>query len=158
MSWEKLEVNIWDPDYVAAATRSIVLACYEYALDHYVLTAPTSALATQITSFLERVAHCVNMFYPEQGEPVRPRLELADVIIIFDNGITEQTNRSNFPQLIVQGMSFRDLQAYEDRGVTVQPAYDVCVRITFQGDGFRHGDGVAIVETAIPSALAAEVL
>jgi hypothetical protein len=158
VSWEKLEINVWDPDYVAAAIRGIVLVCYEYALSHYVVTTPPPTLATQITRFLEQVAHCVNMFYPERGEPVRPRLELGDVIIIFDNGITQQANRSNYPQLIVQGIPFRDIQVHEDRGITVQPAYDVCARITFRGDGFRFGDGVATVKSAIPAALAAEVL
>ena len=149
----EMRIQAWDANIVIPKIEGIVYHCLE-AASRRGADVPD---VENVVSFLRSCALCMNMFYPEQGEAVRPRLVTDGATFIFDNGISESTDHDNYPMLCISGMKLAVLAPMEELGIDLKLGRGT-VQFIFRGDQFRYGTGFANVNSAFPNALTTELL
>ena len=147
-----LRINAWNADLIVGKIQNIFLHCFDYFRQRGGLTASSD----QVVTFLRLVGECMNMYYPEKGQPVRPILKLETLTLLFDNGISETTDHDNYPILYLSGVPFEELSALEGEGVSLRRGDDFAV-FSFSDDLFRYGNGFANVQSAIPNDISQEI-
>jgi len=148
-----LRINVWDAGLVIEKIRTIVFHC----LGTTYCDVEVFPSASRLGIFWQAIANTMNMFYPDQDSPQRPSLSIGNIKLLFDNGITAQTDLNNYPGLYISGVPYGALKNFEANGLEVMYSADMVV-ITFRGRQYRYGIGLGSVETAVPIPLTSELL
>lgn len=145
---DNLKIKVWDAHFVVNKILDIVVHCVGYIYERGgSLPAEPEA---EIIYFGSAVALCVNMFdSKKRGKPQRPRLEIDNVIFIFDNGINPNTNLDNHPCLYISGIPIGEVQPFESDDIEVRFSRGA-VSVTFKGEIYLYGDGWSVVSSALP--------
>ena len=143
---KELKINVWNHVKVANTIIDIIVRCVEYVHQRSGIWLTSD----QIINFAVATVRCMNVYDPEYGEPKRPQLKINDdLLLLFDNGITQDTTFNNYPSLYIRGVPLSEIKGFENDDIEVGLGLEM-IRVTFKGDNYFLQEGWGKIPTMIP--------